>query len=316
MDREIVLRNVVEVVTEEELSSLLSEKKKQVVYCGFEVSGPVHVGTLVTATKLLDFQSQGFLVKVLLADVHTRLNRKNVDIDAMVSYWRETFKAFGLTKAEYVLGSSFQFKEEYVRDVLELGLKSTLQRALRSMQEVARDIENAHVSQVIYPLMQIADIKALGVDVAYGGLEQRKIHMLARETLPEIGYKKPVCVHTPLIPSLKGPSVKMSSSIPESMIAAEESPESIKSKINSAFCPPEKNGNPILSITELVLFPRLGKLEVKRPQKFGGNMEYDSYKKLEGDFLAKKLHPQDLKNTTADSLITLLEPVRRASTSA
>ncbi len=312
MDDTLVLRNVAEVVTEDELSALLSGKKKPSVYCGFEVSGPVHVGTLVTATKLLDFDSQGFKVKVLLADVHTRLNRKNVDIDAMVSYWRQTFKAFGLNKAEYVLGSSFQFKEEYIRDVLELGLKSTLQRALRSMQEVARDIENAHVSQVIYPLMQIADIKALGVDVAYGGLEQRKIHMLARETLPEIGYRKPVCVHTPLIPSLKGPEVKMSSSIPESMIAAEETPESIKSKINSAYCPQEKNGNPILSISELVLFPRFGKLEVKRPEKFGGDLTYASYAELEADYLSKKLHPQDLKNATTEALIRLLEPVRNS----
>jgi tyrosyl-tRNA synthetase len=250
-------------------------------------------------------------VTVLLADVHTRLNRKNVNIDEMISYWRETFKAFGLKKAEYVLGSDFQFEKEYVKDVLELGLKSTLNRALRSMQEVARDIENAHVSQVIYPLMQIADIKALKADVAYGGMEQRKIHMLAREILSEIGCKKPVCVHTPLLPSLKGPEVKMSSSIPESMIAAEASPGDIKSKINSAFCPPQAEGNPILGICKLVLLPRIGKLEVKRPEKFGGDITYSDYNALQEDYLSKKLHPQDLKSATSEALSALLEPVRQ-----
>jgi len=38
----------------------------------------------------------------------------------------------------------------------------------------------------------------LDVDVALGGMEQRKIHMLARESLPKMGYEAPVCLHTPL----------------------------------------------------------------------------------------------------------------------
>ncbi|MFH1788968.1 MAG: tyrosine--tRNA ligase [Candidatus Altiarchaeota archaeon] len=310
MDEELILRNVVEVVTSEELSSLLSGKKNPSVYCGFEVSGPVHVGTLVAATKLKDFMDAGFKVKVLLADVHTRLNRKDVDLDAMIEYWRESFKAFGLKKAEYILGSSFQFNDEYIQDVLEIGLKTTLNRALRSMQEVARDIEHAHVSQVIYPLMQIADIKALSVDVSYGGIEQRKIQMLAREVLPEIGYKKPVCVHTPLISSLKGPDVKMSSSIPDSMISVQDTPEEISAKVKSAYCPTEKAGNPILGVTELVIFPRTGIVEVKRQGKFGGDVSYDSYERLEGDYLSGKLHPQDLKSAVSTALSALLEPVK------
>lgn len=314
MDEKLISRNVVEVVTSEELTALLSENKNPSVYCGFEVSGPVHVGTLVAVTKLKDFMDAGLKVKVLLADIHTKLNRKDVDLRAMITYWRESFKAFGLDKAEYVLGSSFQFKEEYIQDVLEIGLKTTLNRALRSMQEVARDIDHAHVSQVIYPLMQIADIKALSADVSYGGIEQRKIHMLAREILPAIGYKKPVCVHTPLISSLKGPDVKMSSSIPDSMISVQDAPEDISAKIKSAFCPPEKDGNPILGVAELVVFPNTGRLEVKRPGKFGGDISYGSYAKLEEDYLSKKLHPQDFKTAVSDALELLLKPIRNRIT--
>jgi len=312
MDAGIVRRNVVEVVTEDELGSVM-KKRSPVVYCGYETSGPVHIGTMVTVSKLLDFQRAGFKVKVLFADVHTRLNRKGGEewITQMVEYWRECFMGLGLDKAEFVLGSDFQYKREYVHDVLEMGVSTTMQRALRSMQEVARDIENAHVSQVIYPLMQIADIKHLGADVAYGGMEQRKIHMLAREVLPEIGYMKPVCVHTPLLVSLQGPASKMSSSKPETMIAVDEEPESIAKKINGAFCPQEKDGNPVLGAAELLVFPISGKLDVKRPEKFGGNMTYDSYSQLEADYLAKKLHPMDLKNATAESLSEILSGVRK-----
>jgi tyrosyl-tRNA synthetase len=310
--KERVMRNLVEVVTEDELDAVLSSKSPS-VYCGYETSGPVHIGHMVTATKLLDLREAGFKVKVLFADVHTLLNRKGSQewVEKMVGYWTECFKGFGLTDVEYVKGSDFQFQKEYVSDVLKLALDVTMNRALRSMQEVARDIENAHVSQVIYPLMQIVDIKALGVDVAYGGLEQRKIHMLARETLPELGFRKPVCVHTPLICSLQGPECKMSSSKPETIIAVDEEPSSIKKKVSSAYCPPEAVSNPVLDACKLLLFPRLGRLRVSRPAKYGGDAEYDSYAQLEADYLSKKLHPADLKSMTSEGLGSLLEPVRK-----
>jgi len=329
INTELVKRNVEEIVTEEELDTLLKGKKSPVTYCGYETSGPVHIGTLIAVGKQLDFQNAGLKVKVLLADVHTHLNRKGGEewIESMVEYWKECFIGYGLTKAEYTRGTEFQFDEDYVKDVLNLGLNSTLNRALRSMQEIARDIEHATVSQVIYPLMQVIDIKALEVDIAHGGMEQRKIHMLARETLPLIGYKKPVCIHTPLLCSLQAPTKedkekeplseygvfprpKMSSSKPETMIALHESEDSIKKKINNAYCPPDSGGNPILDICKLLLFPRIERIKIKRNEKFGGDIIYNDYFDLEKDYLNKKLHPADLKNSVGENLSELLRPVR------
>ncbi|MFC2162980.1 tyrosine--tRNA ligase [Candidatus Altiarchaeota archaeon] len=309
---DLIKRNTIEVVKEAELEGLPSDAT---VYCGYETSGPVHIGTMVTVNKLLDFQEAGLKVKVLFADVHTKLNRKGADddwIDGMVSYWEKCFKALGLSDAEYVRGSSFQFEADYMQDVLSLGVATTMNRALRSMQEVARDIDNAHVSQVIYPLMQAIDIKALKADIAYGGIEQRKIHMLAREALADLGYKKPVCIHTPLLCSIKGPDSKMSSSVPESIIAVEEEPDSIRKKIKTAYCPPEKDENPILDMAKLLILPRTGKVSVKRPEKFGGDVEYKTYEEIEKDYVEKKLHPADLKTAVAEHLIEILEPVRKA----
>ena len=309
---ELVLRNAVEVITETELEDILSKETKT-VYCGYETSGPVHIGHMVTVTKLLDFLKAGFKVKVLFADVHTELNMKGSGewVEKMVAYWMECFKAMGLDEAIYVKGSSFQFEKDYVSDVLRLSQMSTMNRALRSMQEVARDIENAKVSQVIYPLMQIVDIKALDADIAYGGLEQRKIHMLARETLPEINFKKPVCLHTPLLCSLGGPDSKMSSSKPETIIAVDEQHKSVEKKLAKAYCPLEVDGNPVLDICRLLLFPRYEKIIVERSEKYGGTTEYVDYESLRDDYMSQKLHPADLKKTTAKYLNMTLEPVRK-----
>ena len=53
------------------------------------------------------------------------------------------------------------------------------------------------------------------------------------------------------------------------------------------------------------------KLEVKRPEKFGGNKTYTSFEKLVEDFRNKKLHPMDFKNTMADKINEILGPARK-----
>jgi len=307
-------RNSVEVVTEEELKGLLNKKTRPVAYCSYETSGEVHLGHAVTVTKLMDLEKAGFRVKVLFADWHTWLNRKG-DWDFIhktTKVWEKAFMSMGLKKSEFVLGSSFQRKMPYIDDILTMSLETTLKRALRSMQEIARDIEHAHVSQVIYPLMQIEDIKALKADVAVGGIEQRKIHMLGREVAQVVNYRQFACIHTPIIPALQGPGGKMSSSKPETMISVRDTEENIKQKIKKAYCPEGiVEDNPVLAIAKLLVFPRISALEIKRPEKYGGTVQFECYESLEDAFKKKKLHPLDLKNKISEEIITLFEPVRK-----
>ncbi len=313
MDRELILRNVAEVVEPAELDALIKRGKGS-AYCGYETSGQVHIGTMVTVQKLLDFQKAGLDVIVLFADLHTLLNRKGGEewIKRMLEYWEHCFIALGLDpkKTRFVKGSDFQLKPEYMHDLLELGTNVTVSRATRSMQDVARDLEHAHVSQMIYPLMQALDIKHLGVDICYGGLEQRKIHMLAREELEKLNYKKPICMHTPLIVSLGGPETKMSSSKPETIIAVHEGAKSIEEKVKKAYCPagvPENN--PILDVFRFFIFARKNKVVIERPEKFGGNLEFKSFGELEAAY-KNGLHPMDLKAACARELVEYLKPVR------
>ncbi len=309
---DLVKRNSIEIIGEQNVSMLL-KKKKPVTYCGYEASGPVHIGHLVTMTKLLDLQKANFKVKVLFADWHTFLNRKGSwqSIHKEIKTWKKAFKATGLTKADFILGSSFQRNLDYIDDILKMSLKTTINRGLRSMQQVARDVENARISQVLYPLMQIADIKYLKVDLVTAGIEQRKIHMLGKELFKEIEYKDPVFVHTPLIPSLKG-SGKMSSSDLSSMISIYDNEKDIHKKIKQAYCPPTTKDNPILAITKLIIFPRISKLKVERDKRFGKGVTFNNYEELEKNYIKKQLHPSDLKNTIAENLTKILLPIRKA----
>jgi tyrosyl-tRNA synthetase len=252
---QLATRNTVEVVTDEDLRLALAKEMPR-CYAGYEPSGEIHLGHLVTVNKLMDLQAAGFHVVVLL----------------------------------------------------RLAQQITLSRAQRSMDEVGRQMEHPTVSQMIYPIMQMADIARLGVDVAVGGIDQRKIHMLAREYLPPAGFPSPACIHTPLLLGLDGE--KMSSS-KGNYISVVEKEEDIRKKLQKAFCPQGKvEENPVLQILQHHVFPRAGPVTVKRPAKFGGDRSFASYEELAAAYGRGEVHPMDLKAACTESLVEVLRPVR------
>ncbi len=305
---ERVTRNTVEVVTDDELHTLLAQPQKK-VYAGYEPSGEIHLGHLVTINKLVDLQTAGFEVIVLLADLHAFLNRKGTmeKVGELAEYNKRCFEGLGLKNVKYVLGSDLQLNRDYELLILQLSQQITLNRATRSMDEVGRQMDHPTVSQMVYPIMQMADIAMLGVDAAVGGIDQRKIHMLAREHLINFGYKAPVCIHTPILNGLDGK--KMSSS-QGNYISIADTEEDILKKCQKAFCPPEIPENPVLQIFQYHIFPRLSTITMKRPEKFGGDRTFLDYKELESSYGRGEVHPLDLKKSCGVSLVEILEPVR------
>jgi tyrosyl-tRNA synthetase len=287
---------------------LLARPRKS-VYAGYEPSGEIHLGHLVTINKLVDLQTAGFEVTVLLADLHAFLNRKGTmeKVRELAEYNQRCFEGLGLKNVRYVLGSDLQLNRDYELLVLQLSQQITLNRATRSMDEVGRQMDHPTVSQMIYPIMQMADIAMLGADAAVGGIDQRKIHMLAREHLVNFGYKAPVCIHTPILNGLDGK--KMSSS-QGNYISVADSEDEIRKKCQKAFCPPEIPENPILQIYQYHIFPRLGEITIRRPEKFGGDRMFSSYTELETSYGRGEVHALDIKKTCGESLVEIFAPVR------
>ncbi|RLG22878.1 tyrosine--tRNA ligase [Methanosarcinales archaeon] len=307
---ELACRNAVEVITVNELEALMKMERKPTAYAGYEPSGKIHLGHILTVNKLIDLKNAGFDVIVLLADLHAYLNEKGSleEVRETAHMNMECFKAMGLKGAKFVLGSSYQLDKEYILDVLMLARHTTLLRARRSMDEVSRSVENPKVSQMIYPLMQAADIAKLKVDVAVGGIDQRKIHMLARENLPKIGYSAPVCIHTPILLGLDGE--KMSSS-KGNFISVDDSEEEVEVKLKKALCPAGTvKDNPVFEIFRYFIFPKYERIVIKRPEKYGGDIEFEDIDELEKAFMMEKVHPLDLKKSASMYLNEILEPVR------
>jgi len=320
---ELITRNAAEVVTEDEVEALADDPEGKRAYVGYEPSGVLHLGHMLTATKLIELQEAGFEVTVLLADVHAFLNDKGTfaEIRETAETMTDQFIAYGLNEAqtEFVLGSEYQLDEEYTLDLHALELETTLSRAQRSMAEIQRG-DHAKVSQMVYPLMQALDIEYLDVDLAVGGLDQRKVDMLARETLPELDYDVRPALHTPIIADLSSGVGKMASSSGVT-ISMEDSTADIETKINDAYCQqtadpePDNEGNdrenPVLQLFQYHVFPRVDSVVVDRPEEYGGDLEYEEYATLEADLEGGDLHPMDAKGALAAELDALVEPGRQ-----
>ncbi|NPA97454.1 MAG: tyrosine--tRNA ligase [Crenarchaeota archaeon] len=330
----IATRNTVEVVTEEELRKLLSEVEHPKAYLGFEPSGLFHIGWLVWAYKVADLVEIGVDFTLLAATWHAWINDKlGGDLELIhraAEHVVSVLEALGIprTRVRVVKAEDLVSRVRYWEKILRIAKSVSLSRVKRALTIMGRRADEAELdfSKLIYPLMQVADIFELGVDIALGGMDQRKAHMLARDVAEKLGFKKPVAIHTPLIPSLTGGSrmdmsrasdeelaeVKMSKSKPETAIFVVDSDEEIRRKIRKAYCPPrEVEGNPIMAIAKHIIFARgPRRFVIERKPKYGGTIEVESYEELERIYVEGKLHPLDLKNAVAEELIKIVKPVR------
>lgn len=322
---ELIKRNTSEIITDEELSKIL-DKEEPTAYIGYAPTGMMHIGHFTTIRKIADFIEAGFNFKFLIADVHAELDIEKTPrklVNARSKYYKKAIKgmldASGIDeeKIDFIKGSEFQHDKDYQKAYMQIMEETTLNRMKRSASEVVRNKEGMKSSGILYSAMQIIDCssKGLDVDVAYSGLDQRRIYMLGREVLPEINEDKPTCVFSPMVSGLTGG--EMSASKEKSKISLHDTKEEVKDKIDSAYCPQgEKEDNGVLEYLQYLIFPILDKKEekpfiVKRPEEYGGNLEYNQYSKLEDDFISGELHPQDLKNSVSEYIHQILEPIQK-----
>jgi len=315
-----------EVVTQDELLVLFKTNSKPKHYIGIEISGFLHLGSLIsTGFKINDFVKAGVDCTVFLADWHTLLNEKMggsfENIRKVSKYYEDAFRLV-CPEANVVLGTDlYDSKKEYWSELVQIAKHMSLARTMRTLTIMGRSEkdEKVDLAKLIYPAMQAADIHSLDLDIVHAGMDQRKIHMLVKDVFPKMKWKVPVAVHHKLLPGLTKPTeekldgevAKMSKSDPNAGVFVHNSDDEIRTKIKKGFCDEgATENNPILEIAKHVVFHEFDALSIERPEKFGGNVSYDSFESLESDFSQKKLHPADLKQAVGESLVKIISPVR------
>ncbi len=316
---ELITRNLQEVLGKDELKELLEKKKEISLYWGTMPTGSPHVSYLYPFLKIADFLKAGLKVKILIADLHAALDGVSWDVlNKRQKYYEELIPAMlksagvDIKKLEFVKGSKLQLTADYFRDVLKMSTFTSVKEAIKSASEVVKLGDNPKLGGLIYPIMQALDEEYLKVDIQFGGTDQRKIFVFARENLPKLKYKRRIELMNYILPGLIGE--KMSSSVPGTKIDMLESEEEVKRKINNAECIEGDPKNGLMAFLKFVVFVMKEdngeKFIVERSTKYGGNVEYVRYDSLEKDFVNKKLHPLDLKNALAKEINKIIKSLR------
>ena len=321
---ELVQRGAQEVVTGEDLRSLLEREPKPKAYVGYEPSGYVHIGSgVIMAEKIKDLVAAGFEFTFLLADWHAMINNKlGGDLEAIRTcgkYFEDAFRALGVPDSVgFAFADDLVSGSDYWANVVRVAKNASVARIKRALTIMGRKEEDADLdaSMLIYPAMQVADIHFLDLDLALGGMDQRHAHMLYRDLAPRLGWKQVVALHTPLLVGLKGSGrmdaieAKMSKSKPETAILVHDPPEEIGRKVEKAFCPAkDTEDNFVTEVARLILLPK-GPLTVERPAKYGGDVVFHGFEELSKAYRAGDLHPKDLKAAVSRALADRLAPVR------
>ncbi|KAI8082064.1 tyrosyl-tRNA synthetase [Thamnidium elegans] len=322
---DLITRNLQEVLGADEMKKILAERDLK-MYWGTAPTGRPHIGYFVPMAKIADFLSAGVEMSVLLADIHAFLDNMKAPLELVrhrVNYYEAMIKTVltslgvPIEKLKFIIGSSYELSAEYSMDNFRLCALLTEHDAKRAGAEVVKQVSSPLLSGLLYPGMQALDEEYLKVDAQFGGVDQRKIFILAEKYMPLLGYKKRSHLMNPMVPGLTGS--KMSASDPDSKIDFLDSAKDVSKKIKKAFCE-EGNitDNGILSFVKSVYFPLKtlngGKATFTciRPEQYGGNMVYDNFEALEKDFADKVVHPGDLKAGVIAAINELLEPVRKA----
>ena len=334
MDRsgrvELIVRHTSEVLTLAEVRGLVETRTRPRAYFGIEPSGALTVAHLIPIRKVLDLVEADLDVTVFLADWHAWINDKLdgdlARIGAAGRYMQAAFTAFGAgpDRVRFRWAHELTGSSDYWARVVRVAKATSLARTKRAMSIMGRGEEESNLdsSRLFYPAMQAADIFELPVDLAYGGMDQRRAHVLAREVAHHYNWPVPTAIHTPLLSSLKGggrmnpvegtQEAKMSKSDPSSAIGLTAEPSEIESRLARAFCPAkEPDGNPVVEAVRYVVFPWEGRLRVDRAAKHGGPLEFTDVETFLAAWREGRLHPQDLKGAVAAALDRLTAPARR-----
>ncbi|MFO0703900.1 MAG: tyrosine--tRNA ligase [Patescibacteria group bacterium] len=339
-----------EIIGEDRLQEFLKTGDEVKHYIGFETSGVLHLGHGIMVMKVIkELQDLGVKCHMFMADWHAWINDKlGGDLAFMQStaipLFREMFHAAAnvvgvdFDKLVFMNASQNVNDSNYWATVIDVARNTTLARVQRSIDIMGRkEGETADFAKLIYPAMQAADVFYMGMHIAHGGTDQRKAYVISIDVADHLKFSplmlggkrvKPVVICSHFLQGLTPPpkemvekekltyeemaDIKMSKSKPLSAIYLDDSEEMIREKIKKAYCPEGiVRLNPILDWSKHICLA-LGnkKLEIKRKAEWGGDVTYSSYEVLEADFVAKKLHPMDLKDAVVRSLIEILKPAR------
>lgn len=234
---EIIKRNAVQIISEEELNKKMESGKKLKIKLGADPSRPdLHLGHTVVLRALKEFQKMGHEVIFVIGDYTGMIgdpSGKNKTRPALTfeetrksgeTYFKQVTKILDKEKTKITYNSEWLSRLN-LKEVIELASKYTVARILEREDFKNRYENNLPLSihELLYPLMQGYDSVALQADIEIGGTDQTFNLLVGRELQKEFFQEPQMVITFPLLVGLDGKN-KMSKSL-DNYIGIDEKPE-------------------------------------------------------------------------------------------
>ncbi len=238
-------RNLLEVITEEELLSKLRENRPLRVKLGIDPTAPdIHLGFAVVLRKLREFQDMGHTAILIIGDatamigdpsgrskIRPKLSAKEIE-ENVKSYKRQIFKILIPERTEFLYNSQWHSKLRY-KEIIDIASRYTVARILERDDFSIRLDKGTplYMHEILYPLFQGYDSVVVRADIEIGGSDQKWNLLVGRELQKEFGQPPQVVITLPLLEGTDGVR-KMSKSF-NNYIGISEPPNEIYGKVMS-----------------------------------------------------------------------------------
>lgn len=292
---EVIKKDTVDFITEEEFLDKLNRKKQLKVKLGVDPSRPdLHLGHAVVLRKLRQFQTFGHIVYLIIGDFTARigdpsgrsktrplLSEEEVKENSK-TYVEQAFKILDPNKTVIKFNSEWLSKLTF-EDIINLTSRYTVARMLERDDFNKRLTENEpiSISEFLYPIAQAYDSIVIEADVETGGTDQLFNLLVGRKLQEEFGQEPQIVLTMPLIEGTDG-NLKMSKSY-NNYIAFNDTPDDIFGKI--------------MSIPDHLIIKYMTYLTDIPPDKI---KDYED--KMKND----KINPRDVKMVLAEEIVKML----------
>ncbi|MFB6217179.1 MAG: tryptophan--tRNA ligase, partial [Candidatus Aenigmatarchaeota archaeon] len=201
------------------------------LYTGMGPSGPMHIGHII-AFKMTQWFQEKFDVNVYIQfPDDEKYWSRDVDYGDIERFGRDNLR--DVAAVGFDPDKTFIFKNtEYIGNMY----KSATKVASKINNSVASSVfgfeSSTNIGLNFYPALQILptffeDKRCL----IPAGIDQDPYWRIQRDIAQKFGHKKASQIHNKLLPALKGPDGKMSSSKPSSAIMLDDDPEEAREKV-------------------------------------------------------------------------------------
>ena len=295
---EIISRNVVEIIPENDLVKKLEYSRKKniplIIKLGCDPSRPdLHIGHSIVLRKLKQFQDLGHAAVLVIGDFTAMIGdpsgrnktRPQLTVNETKKYAKtyvqQAAAILNTKKLKVVYNADWLSKMNFV-SVIELASKYTVARMIER-DDFTKRFKNEIpilIHEFLYPLAQGIDSVELKADVELGGTDQKFNLLVGRDLQREYGQIPQVIITNPLLEGTDGIE-KMSKSY-NNHIAFKDAPEDMYGKI--------------MSIPDTM---------IEKYFQFAADSSSSTMKKIKANLDNSEINPRDLKRELARKIIEL-----------